>query len=107
VEILVFAGRRKATLIADALCDYMARYGGMAAPTYLPHGLQYPATQPALTTHEETAFFTPEMSHNDTEIADVDASEQTAASAEELPFADDISQAILNGLNMFTSSAEP
>ena len=107
MDILGLAGRRKATLIADAVCEYLARHRDVSAPGYLPQNLHIPNAGPKHRKHEEDAAIVAKSTPDVEFIEKAGDDIRNVDSNEESPFDDDISQAILDGLSMFTSSDEP
>ena len=80
---LTSSGRRKASLIAEAVCEYMARHGGGAAFPYIP-------PPPSVTVPV----------HSINEAAD--AADTTMPGASDVAsFDDDMLEAVLGGLSAF------
>ena len=108
MDILVLSGRRKATLIADALCEYLAHHRETSAPVYLPRRSQLPINGPTCSTNTKADVFISESAGRDVEIVEKVGDDNISVNAnKESLFDDDINQAILNGLSMFASSDEP
>ena len=83
MDALQASGRRKASLIADAVCEYLARHSGGAAFPYIPPPL---AAVPPLSTSYEA----------------VEAPEKTVSSvSDDTSFDDDMREAVLGGLSAF------
>jgi len=84
MDALQASGRRKASLIADAVCEYLARHGGGATPLYT--ALPTSIAGPVCSTHNEAAG-TPEIA--------------TPGASDDASFDDDMRDAVLGGLSAF------
>jgi len=94
MNALEVAGRRKASLIADAVCEYLARHEGNDEIFSSPFTLAPTA---------------PPKPHNAVSEGDAPSrelmlgadAEKSIADSEDMPFGNDMCQAILDGLNAF------
>jgi len=84
MDTLEASGRRKASLIADALCEYLARHGGGTAFPYMP-----PPPLAAEPLHSIS-----------NEVADA-ADTTTHGASDAASFDDDMRDAVLGGLSAF------
>ncbi|MCL2188273.1 MAG: hypothetical protein FWC16_04325 [Defluviitaleaceae bacterium] len=93
---LEVAGRRKASFIADAVCDYLARYGDGVAAVMLP----YTPPPPKVTSHEEAQVPRTELPIQALKL-EIDVS--GTDSADNDSFDDDMREAVMEGLGAFLS----
>ena len=107
-DVLSAAGRRKAALITDALCEYMARHGGFGAvDVFSPAPL--PATPPiavvspyisATTNSDGESFF--QISELAAEAEDmVTVRTDISSDSVNTELSDDLRNAVINGLSAF------
>jgi hypothetical protein len=108
VGVLIAAGRRKASLIADAVCEYAARHGADGVAVTLTQTTQEKMVE------KISAIVTAPISHSagkadnqDMGGVNTDKNHAEADLAAETPIGDDMRQAILDGLSMFTSAEGP
>ena len=90
------AGRRKATFIADAICEYLARYQEVETMPPMFHAKQ--------TISFESSYDKANESEN-VGMAYQNDEADTVFSGN-APFSDDMRQTILSGLNMFNGQTE-
>jgi len=103
VEALEKAGRRKASLIADAICEYLARHGEYGAadifsPAPLPPAVPTPPHAP---TGEAIVNDSPMQASESLTDAGVYAETDTIASFEDANLDSDLHDAVLSGLSAF------
>ena len=91
MNALKAAGRRKSTLIADALCEYLTRNGCGMVDTHLP------LTLPPIPVSNVTAQEVEPLS----QILRPEADENENNSHADQPFDDDMREAVLGGLSAF------
>jgi hypothetical protein len=105
MDALKASGRRKAYLIADAICEYMALHGGNDHLAALPHIKQTSLPERVLSSTSEVVAET-KLSDSSiiqvVNISDVDGGD--VDSAEGAPFDDDMRQTILGGLSLLMGS---
>ena len=114
------AGRRKAALIADAICEYLARYSedeAVAPKLYAKHTKQTIEFKPAygmahenenvgLIPVEEEIMSVAQTSESSVQALEPLSDRDNTDSMESTPINDDMRQAILGGLSMFNGQAE-
>lgn len=94
MEALNSTGRRKANLIADALCEYLVRHSGGEATDSLNKVTQTIIYEPTCS-QEKTSVIAPLSIPQNTEMKfNGDAAKDALAS-------DDMREAVLGGLSMF------
>lgn len=98
MEALEVAGRRKASLIADAVCEYLARHGESGIENTVTYASSLPSNLDNRVIKEEK---TPPPVLDSQNISKADIEEGGAEDSENASFDDEMCKAVLNGLNMF------
>jgi hypothetical protein len=93
MNALEAAGRRKASFIADAVCEYLTRHGGV--DEVFPISLAPASVAPSIPCNAVSRDDTPSP------ILEVYVDKSDADSGDN-PYDSDMCQAILNGLNAFS-----
>ena len=105
MDVLKASGRRKASLIADAICEYVALHGGSGPITALPHIKQTSLPEQALSTTSEAVAETKLSKPSIIQVVNIsDVDGGNVDSAEGAPFDDDMRQTILGGLSLLMGS---
>lgn len=91
MDVLESAGRRKASLIADAVCEYLARHGG-AEPVAILNYPNIPLAEPGSEISREQKMPCITNDVNTDEIGDDTLNDASF---------DEMCQAVLGGLSMF------
>jgi len=110
------AGRRKASLIADAVCEYLARYEDGGAAVVMPLAPYQPFPHSDVTANATIAkndsykqsqkalpgslIHTRHEAKTDEDMPETDG-ENINASSDNQPFDNDMREAVLSGLNAF------
>jgi len=97
MDVLESAGRRKASLIADAVCEYLARHGGAEPVAILAYESRQLAVPDIEVSSEQKTPYLATEHHNDN---DTNTDEIGADTLNDASF-DEMCQAVLGGLSMF------
>ena len=108
IEVLSTAGRRKASLIAEAVCEYLAQYGQHSfenamplTPKAIPQATADSSEQDSNEVVDAASKAEPKTQLKETGDSDISDVQNTQNN---LPFDHDMQQAVLGGLSMFGDS---
>lgn len=104
MEALNTAGRRKATLIADAVYEYLARYSGDGTPLHLTDSRQDMIYKPNYL--QDKRLPTEPASKSASQDIETVLNEAAPVSSEDALINNNMRQTILGGLNMFNEQTE-
>ena len=104
MEALDAAGRRKASFIADAVCEYLARYSGDRTTALLTNTGQAITYEPVYSSGKTTT--TAPLPESILQNVEVTFNEADTGFSEDDSINDNMRNAILGGLNMFNVQAD-